>query len=110
MDVEVRSSRIISLPTRLSRQFILIPFHSFLTALNDLQGLVDLDFEIAKSDKKLDLARLNLGKIDKAESAAGYLETVPENIRVVNGEKVSACLSNSVSWLLIVSRPYSARH
>ena len=53
-----------------------------------LQGLVDFDVEIAKCEKKLNLARLNLEKIVKTESQPDYKETVPENVRLVNKDKV----------------------
>jgi len=53
-----------------------------------LQGLVDFDVEIAKCEKKLNLARLNLEKIVKIESQLDYKETVPENVRLVNEDKV----------------------
>ena len=56
------------------------------------KGLVDLDGEISKCDKKLDLARLSLSKIVKFESQPDYLETVPENVRFGNEEKVSVVL------------------
>jgi len=49
---------------------------------------VDLDNEIAKCDKKLDLVRLNLQKVVKLESQAEYEETVPLNVRAANEEKV----------------------
>lgn len=49
---------------------------------------MDLDVEIAKCDKKLDLARLNLGKIQKIEGQADYEATVPANARLQNEEKV----------------------
>ncbi|KIL58640.1 hypothetical protein M378DRAFT_188200 [Amanita muscaria Koide BX008] len=52
-----------------------------------VKGLVDLDAEIAKCDKKLDLGRLNLSKIVKVESQPDYLETVPENVRLNNEDK-----------------------
>ncbi|KAG6874009.1 hypothetical protein C0995_007966 [Termitomyces sp. Mi166 len=52
-----------------------------------VRGLVDLDVEIAKCDKKLDLARLNFQKVVKVESQADYAETVPENVRLANEEK-----------------------
>ncbi|KAF8211093.1 tRNA synthetases class I-domain-containing protein [Mycena galopus ATCC 62051] len=52
-----------------------------------VRGLVDLDVEIGKCDKKLDLARLNLQKIVKLESQPDYEETVPENVRLTNSEK-----------------------
>jgi valyl-tRNA synthetase len=53
----------------------------------DLQGLVDLDVEIAKAEKKLDLARLNLDKVVKVESQPDYEDTVPANVRLANEEK-----------------------
>lgn len=53
-----------------------------------MQGLVDLDAEIAKCDKKLHLAQLNLDKIKKIEAQADYEETVPANARLANEEKV----------------------
>ncbi|KAF8888987.1 tRNA synthetases class I-domain-containing protein [Infundibulicybe gibba] len=52
-----------------------------------VRGLVDLDIEIAKSEKKLDLARMNLQKIVKVESQADYETTVPANVRQANEEK-----------------------
>lgn len=53
-----------------------------------LQGLVDLDVEISKCEKKLDLARLNLNKITKIEAQPDYQETIPANVRLSNEEKV----------------------
>ncbi|KII90336.1 hypothetical protein PLICRDRAFT_136533 [Plicaturopsis crispa FD-325 SS-3] len=52
-----------------------------------VRGLVNLDVEIAKCDKKLDLARLNLGKIQKIEAQVDYEQNVPENARLQNEEK-----------------------
>ncbi|KAF8638127.1 hypothetical protein AX17_002426 [Amanita inopinata Kibby_2008] len=52
-----------------------------------VKGLVDLDAEIGKCEKKLDLARLNLSKIAKVESQPNYLDTVPENVRLDNEGK-----------------------
>ncbi len=49
---------------------------------------MDLDVEIAKCDKKLDLAKLNLEKVRKVESQADYEETVPANVRLINEDKV----------------------
>ncbi|KAF9447078.1 hypothetical protein P691DRAFT_776381 [Macrolepiota fuliginosa MF-IS2] len=60
---------------------------SSITVHTLVRGLVDLDVEIAKCDKKLDLARLNLAKIVKVESQADYAETVPENVRAANEDK-----------------------
>jgi valyl-tRNA synthetase len=53
-----------------------------------MQGLVDLDAELARCQKKLDLARLNLEKLKKVESQPGYEDTIPTNVRHVNEEKV----------------------
>lgn len=55
-----------------------------------VRGLVDFDVEIAKCEKKLNLARLNLEKIVKIESQLDYKETVPENVRLVNEDKRKA--------------------
>ena len=49
---------------------------------------MDLDKEIAKCDKKSDLAKLNLQKIIKVISQPDYESTVPENARMANEEKV----------------------
>jgi len=54
----------------------------------EFQGLVDLDLEIAKCDKKLGLAQLNLDKIAKIESQPNYEETIPANVRLTNEDKV----------------------
>jgi hypothetical protein len=53
------------------------------------KGLVDLDAEIAKCDKKLTLARLNLEKIMKIVSQPDYAETVPSVVQISNDEKVA---------------------
>lgn len=50
---------------------------------------MDLDNEIAKAEKKLALARLNLDKIVKVESQPDYEVTVPSNVRLGNEEKAS---------------------
>ena len=52
------------------------------------QGLIDFDVEIAKCEKKLNLARLNLEKIRKVESQPDYEETVPKGVRLANEDKV----------------------
>ena len=52
------------------------------------QGFIDFAVEIAKCEKKLNLARLNLEKIQKVESQPDYEETVPANVRLINGDKV----------------------
>jgi valyl-tRNA synthetase len=53
-----------------------------------IQGLIDLDAEIAKCEKKLQLARLNLDKVRKVEAQSDYVETVPENVRSINEDRV----------------------
>jgi hypothetical protein len=53
------------------------------------KGLVDLDAEIAKCDKKLTLARLNLEKVMKIVSQSDYAETVPSAVQIANDEKVA---------------------
>ncbi|EEB94125.1 hypothetical protein MPER_07113, partial [Moniliophthora perniciosa FA553] len=52
-----------------------------------VRGLVDLDVEIAKCEKKLDVAKLSLQKVIKQESQPDYASTVPENVRQANEEK-----------------------
>jgi len=58
-----------------------------------IQGLVDLDAEIAKCEKKLLLARLNLDKVRKVEAQPDYAETVPENVRIINEDRVRSTAS-----------------
>ena len=53
------------------------------------QGLVDLDAEISKSEKKLDLALLNADKLQKLQAQAGYEQSIPDDVRASNAEKVS---------------------
>ncbi|KAI5831094.1 hypothetical protein K523DRAFT_379399 [Schizophyllum commune Tattone D] len=52
-----------------------------------VRGLVDLDVEISKCDKKLDVVRLAYQKIVKTESQADYEQNVPENVRTANADK-----------------------
>ncbi|KAI0258885.1 tRNA synthetases class I-domain-containing protein [Gloeopeniophorella convolvens] len=52
-----------------------------------VRGLIDLDVEIAKCEKKLQLAQLNLDKVKKVESQPDYEETVPANVRVINEDR-----------------------
>lgn len=52
------------------------------------QGFIDFAVEIAKCERKLSLARLNLEKIQKVESQQDYEETVPANVRLINEDKV----------------------
>jgi len=52
-----------------------------------VRGLIDLDAEIAKCEKKLQLTRLNLDKVRKVEAQPDYGETVPENVRSINEDR-----------------------
>lgn len=52
-----------------------------------VRGLIDLDAEIAKCEKKFQLARLNLDKVRKVEAQPDYVETVPENVRSMNEDR-----------------------
>ncbi|KAF5319390.1 hypothetical protein D9619_008866 [Psilocybe cf. subviscida] len=63
-----------------------------------VRGLVDLDNEISKCEKKLDLARMNVQKIVKLQSQEGYEDTVPQNVRDSNAEK-RATLEAEISTL-----------
>jgi valyl-tRNA synthetase len=53
-----------------------------------LQGLVDLDVEIAKADKKLQLAQMNLEKVRKVEAQPDYENIIAADVRLLNEEKV----------------------
>lgn len=53
-----------------------------------VRGQVDLDAEIGKAEKKLDLARMNLAKVQKIEAVPDYASTVPEDVRASNEDKV----------------------
>ncbi|KAJ7173456.1 tRNA synthetases class I-domain-containing protein [Mycena filopes] len=52
-----------------------------------VRGLVDLDVEISKCDKKLDFSKMNLQKMVKVESHPDYEKTVPADVRLANAEK-----------------------
>ncbi|KIY44702.1 hypothetical protein FISHEDRAFT_67400 [Fistulina hepatica ATCC 64428] len=52
-----------------------------------VRGLVDLDVEIARCDKKLDVARLGLAKVNKIESRPDYEQVVPADVRAANEDK-----------------------
>jgi valyl-tRNA synthetase len=53
-----------------------------------VRGLVDLDAEIAKCDKKLDVARLSAEKQRKIAAVPDYESTVPEAVRMANADKL----------------------
>jgi hypothetical protein len=65
--------------------------------------LVDFDAEIAKCDKKLDLATLNLEKVKKVESQADYEGTVPVNVRSANEAKVCVLFLVKIEVLTVSS-------
>ncbi|KAG8215823.1 tRNA synthetases class I-domain-containing protein [Butyriboletus roseoflavus] len=52
-----------------------------------VQGLVNLEAEVAKCDKKIDLVRLNLEKLYRVISQPDYQITVPEAVQLSNEEK-----------------------
>jgi hypothetical protein len=62
--------------------------HISLLILREPQRLVDLDAEIAKCEKRLQLAQLNLDKFRKMEALAGYVKAVPANVRFINEDMV----------------------
>lgn len=53
-----------------------------------LQGLVDLEAEVAKCDKKLVSVNLNLEKLLKIMSQPDYEATIPAAVQLANDEKV----------------------
>jgi len=52
-----------------------------------VRGLLDLDVEILKCEKKLGLAQINLDKIRKVASQPNYEDNIPANVRTSNEEK-----------------------
>jgi valyl-tRNA synthetase len=58
---------------------------------------VDLDLEISKCDKRLEIARQSLEKITRIERQADYEDTVPSNVRIANEDKVRDILDSYVS-------------
>jgi len=62
-----------------------------------LQGLVDLEAEVAKCDKKLIAVNLNLEKLLKITSQPDYEESVPVAVQLANDEKVGSTL-NVFRW------------
>ncbi len=59
-----------------------------LLSTGDSKGLVDLDVEIDKCDKKLRLAQMSLQKIQKMEPQPDYEETAPANAKLANEDRV----------------------
>lgn len=72
------------------------------------QGLVDLDAEIAKCEKKIGLAQLNLEKVKKLISQPGYEQNIPEDVRAANLENVSCSMSQCSYQLLLMANRCSA--
>ncbi|EGO22806.1 hypothetical protein SERLADRAFT_450542 [Serpula lacrymans var. lacrymans S7.9] len=52
-----------------------------------VRGLINLEAEIAKCDKKINLSRLNFEKVNKVISQPEYEDTVPTTVRAANEEK-----------------------
>ncbi|KZT55595.1 hypothetical protein CALCODRAFT_436976 [Calocera cornea HHB12733] len=59
-----------------------------ITAYILVRGIVDLDAEIAKAQKKLDLAEANAIKVRKLQAQADYEQTIPEQVREANAERL----------------------
>jgi len=53
-----------------------------------VKGLVDLEDEIAKIQRKLEAVSLSADKLQKTMSQGNYEEVIPENVRVANTEKM----------------------
>ncbi|KAG8925287.1 hypothetical protein FRC00_004142 [Tulasnella sp. 408] len=53
-----------------------------------VKGLVDLDEEINKIAKKLDVVNLGIDKLQKTMGQSNYEEVIPENVRAANAEKL----------------------
>ncbi|KAG8735288.1 hypothetical protein FRC10_010763 [Ceratobasidium sp. 414] len=54
-----------------------------------VKGMVDLDAEVAKLDKKLGLAKTSADKIRKLQEQPDYEKNLPENVRATNAEKLA---------------------
>ncbi|KAG8720843.1 hypothetical protein FRC08_017884 [Ceratobasidium sp. 394] len=54
-----------------------------------VKGMVDLDAEVAKLDKKLGLAKMSADKIRKLQEQPDYEKNLPENVRATNAEKLA---------------------
>jgi hypothetical protein len=61
------------------------------------QGLIDIDAEIAKCEKKLQLAQMNLDKVRKVEAQPDYADTVPENVRLINEDRVCVTVFSALA-------------
>lgn len=54
---------------------------------------MDLDDEINKIAKKLDVVKLSVDKLQKTMGQSNYEEVIPENVRDANAEKVCCRLT-----------------
>lgn len=57
---------------------------------------MDVYAELTKCEKRLDLARMGLQKINKVESQPDYVDSVPVCVRQANEEKVRFSLLNNI--------------
>lgn len=73
-----------------------------------VRGSVDLIAEIAKCEKKLGLAQLNLDKIQKLQRQIGYDTIVPKGVQEANYQKVNSFFFQS-NFFLIVTRAKHTR-
>lgn len=53
-----------------------------------LKGLIDLQKEISKMQKKIEFLNNTKSKLDQAMSVAGYATKVPEDVQKTNTEKL----------------------
>ncbi|KAF9510893.1 hypothetical protein BS47DRAFT_1347375 [Hydnum rufescens UP504] len=83
-----QSANIISDPTLVPPGCGSVVLTPSLTVYLLVKGLVDLDAEILKCEKKLDLALLNVDKLQKLQVQPGYEQSIPEDVRASNGEKL----------------------
>ncbi|KAF8752955.1 Class-I aminoacyl-tRNA synthetase [Rhizoctonia solani] len=54
-----------------------------------VKGMVDLDAEVSKLEKKLGLAQMSADKIRKLQEQPDYEKNLPENVRESNAEKLA---------------------
>jgi hypothetical protein len=65
------------------------------------QVVVDIDLELNKCQKKLELAQLSLNKIIAAEAKS---DVIPENVKLANEEKVGLACEMGNLLLKFLSR------
>lgn len=86
-----------------------IPSYFNYSFSDQFQGLVNLEAEVAKCDKKIGLARLNLEKLYKVISQPNYQTTLPEAVQLSNEEKVGLSFCLWICLKLIEKCLYSGR-